>query len=247
MLDKHLFDSDDEEEYVPEEGEDDEDEDAEVGHGEDSSEGDNDEDEFDDECYESCGESEDSEGETVQPPTLGTVNEELNFGIVDATPSPSIVSPTPVPIPITLVPSLVLSPSIPTPILSTSVAPPSPTPIVLNNDNTNGVIESLQEFEIGVLSEQPTIGGDIEDVISKRTRAHHSLVDVELAELESKYHRQKIEGNKSLIFSSEYLQTSPCGSPIDFDIDDWAMGPYRAEEYQTFLASLQTDDVGKQT
>jgi hypothetical protein len=59
-----LFDSDDEEEYVPEE--DDEDEDAEGGEGEegeDGLEGGNEED--DDEYYDTCGDSEESEGETV--------------------------------------------------------------------------------------------------------------------------------------------------------------------------------------
>lgn len=34
------------------------------------------------------------------------------------------------------------------------------------------------------------------------------------------------------------------GSPIEFDTENEWAEPYRAAEYQNFLASLQTDDIG---
>ena len=47
--------------------------------------------------------------------------------------------------------------------------------------------EVVHESETGNADEQRAVEIDVNDVISKRTRARHSLVDVELEELESEW------------------------------------------------------------
>ena len=177
---------------MPESGEDDEeDEDVEGekdGEGEHSSDGDSGQDEFDDEYYESCESAEDSEQEAPkQLPASEPIGGDL-ISVGDATPSLPVSSPT-----VTFeisAPISVTIPSSPLPLVPTSgLTPATQPPPILALIPYIGPCEVALESNIAQLEDKP-IQSD-EDAISKRTRARHSLVNVELEELESAYCEKK--------------------------------------------------------